>query len=290
MDKAEGNPFFLEELTRAVTVHRGVSPTVAVPDTVQGVLMARIDRLADEPKRALQTAAVLGREFSLRLLEAIWEGSGVVTRALPELTRLEFLYERTGTDEPAYVFKHALTQDVAYQSLLTTHQRRLHAAAGRALERFYADRIDEVCDRLAYHYSNTAESEKAIDYLIRSADKAAGHYAHAEAVASIREALTHVEGLPAEARDRARVELTLRLGTRCTSWDASPRSVISSCRSESASNDCKTHVSPGSSTSGSPRSRPTSAIRSRARRAPGWPSRKPGAPATRPRWARPTMS
>ena len=74
MDKAEGNPFFLEELTRAVTVPGGFAPTVAVPDTVQGVLMARIDRLADEPKRALQTAAVLGREFSLRLLEAIWKG------------------------------------------------------------------------------------------------------------------------------------------------------------------------------------------------------------------------
>ena len=223
MDKAEGNPFFLEELTRAVAAPGGFAPTVAVPDTVQGVLMARIDRLADEPKRALQTAAVLGREFSVRLLEAIWEGPGVVTRALPELTRLEFLYERTGADEPAYVFKHALTQDVAYQSLLTTHRRRLHAAAGRALERFYADRIDEVCDRLAYHYSNTAESEKAIDYLSRSADKAAGHYAHAEAVAAIREALTHVEGLPAEARDRARVELTLRLGSSAVLPGALPR-------------------------------------------------------------------
>jgi class 3 adenylate cyclase/tetratricopeptide (TPR) repeat protein len=211
LDKAEGNPFFLEELTRAVAAHGPLPPTVAVPDTVQGVLMARIDRLADEPKRALQTAAVLGREFAVRLLEAIWEGPGVVTHALPELTRLEFLYERTGADEPAYVFKHALTQDVAYQSLLTTHRRRLHAAAGRALESFYADRIDAVCDRLAYHYSNTAESEKAIEYLIRSADKAAGHYAHAEAVAAMQQALTHVEGLPGEARDRARVDLNLRL-------------------------------------------------------------------------------
>src|SRR5262245_23598632 len=96
--------------------------------------MARIDRLNEEPKRALQTAAVLGREVSARLLEAIWDGPGDVTRALPELTRLEFFYERPGADEPTYVFKHALTQDVAYQSLLTTRRMRLHEATGRALE------------------------------------------------------------------------------------------------------------------------------------------------------------
>jgi class 3 adenylate cyclase len=135
LDKAEGNPFFLEELTRAVASNEAFGPTVAVPDTVQGVLMARIDRLSDELKRTLQTAAVLGREFVVHLLEAVWDGPGDVRRALPELTRLEFLHERSGADELAYVFKHALTQDVAYQSLLTPQRRRLHAAAGRALER-----------------------------------------------------------------------------------------------------------------------------------------------------------
>ena len=90
---------------------------MAIPDTIQGVLMARIDRLPEEHKRLLQTASVLGREFSPRLLEAMWEGTGVLPPLLAELKRLEFLYERTGADEPLCVFKHALTQEVAYESL-----------------------------------------------------------------------------------------------------------------------------------------------------------------------------
>lgn len=100
--------------------------------------MARIDRLPEEPKRLLQTASVLGREFSPRLLEAMWEGVEAPASLLVELKRLEFLYERTGAEPPFYVFKHALTQEVAYASLLTTRRRALHAAAGQALETLYA--------------------------------------------------------------------------------------------------------------------------------------------------------
>jgi predicted ATPase len=143
LEKAEGNPFFLEELTRAMMEQGALQANVAVPDTIQGVLMARIDRLPDAVKRLLQTASVLGRTFSVRLLEAIWESLDALGPLLGELKRLEFVYEHTGAEEPVYIFKHVLTQEVAYDSLLTTHRQALHTAAGRALEALYVDRLEE---------------------------------------------------------------------------------------------------------------------------------------------------
>src|SRR5439155_7878147 len=95
----------------------------------------------------------------------------VLEAYLEELKRLEFLYERTEATEPIYVFKHVLTQEVAYDSLLTSRRQALHTAAGRALENLYADRPEEVYDRLAYHYARTAESAKAIEYLTRFAER-----------------------------------------------------------------------------------------------------------------------
>jgi tetratricopeptide (TPR) repeat protein len=210
VERAEGNPFFVEELTRAVMEHGEHPDRLELPDTVQAVLMARVDRLREEPKRLLQTASVLGREFSSRLLEGIWEAPGGLEPHLRELKRLEFLYEQTGGEEPVYVFKHALTQEVAYASLLTPHRQGLHAAAGRALEELYADRLEAAYDRLAYHYSKAGEPEKAVEYLTSFAEKAARIEAHAEAVTALEEALVHAEGLPAAERDRRLVDLVVR--------------------------------------------------------------------------------
>jgi predicted ATPase len=106
IEKAEGNPFFLEELTRAVIEHGDFQAEMVVPDTIQGVLSARIDRLPEPPKRLLQTASVLGREFSPRLLGEIWDGSGALDALLLELKRMEFFFERTGAEDTIYVFKH----------------------------------------------------------------------------------------------------------------------------------------------------------------------------------------
>ena len=208
--KAEGNPFFLEELTRAVLEHGDLQDAVAVPDTIQGVLMARLDRLSEAPKRLLQTASVLGREFSLRLLAAIWDGPEAPPLLLQELTRLEFLYERTGVEEPTYVFKHALTQEVAYESLLTTRRQALHAAAGQALEALYGERLEEVQDRLAYHYVHTDAAPKAVEYLTLVAAKAMQGYAYAEANAALQEALRHAERLSADTRDQCVLDLVIR--------------------------------------------------------------------------------
>jgi tetratricopeptide (TPR) repeat protein len=129
-----------------------------------------------------------------------------------ELQRLEFLFERTGVDEPLYVFKHALTQDVAYASLLTGHRQALHAVAGQALEALYAGRLEEVYERLAYHYAHTDQEAKAVAYLTLVATKAAWNYAYAEAVPSLQEALRHAEQLSVEQRDHAALDLVIRQG------------------------------------------------------------------------------
>jgi hypothetical protein len=212
VDKADGNPFFLEELTRTLLEQEALQHDVTVPDTIQGVLMARIDRLPEDAKRLVQTAAVLGREFSLRLLAAMWDGSQPLPPLLMELQRCEFLYARTGTDEPVYVFRHALTQEVAYISLLTPRRQALHAAAGRALEVLYADRLEEVYDRLAYHYAQTADAAKAVDYLTHFAAQSTASYAHEEAITALQEARRHAERLPGQERHRRVLDLVIRQG------------------------------------------------------------------------------
>jgi tetratricopeptide (TPR) repeat protein len=209
LSKAEGNPFFIEELCRAVADHPDTA-AVTVPDTVEEALRARIDRLPEDAKDALRLASVLGREVPFRLLQAVWPAPGDITEHLRELTRLEFLYEQTRPGESVYVFKHALTQEVAYDSLPVARRHALHAAAARALERLYEGRLEEMDDQLAYHYARTDQSERAVECLSRVAEKAARGHAHTEALGALEEALAHVERLPAEVRDRRRLRLVLR--------------------------------------------------------------------------------
>ena len=178
LDKAEGNPFFLEELSRVVLDHPDIGHAPSIPETVQDVLTARIDRLPDDTKRLLRTAAVIGREVPLRVLRTVWQESAVEAH-LAELRRQEFLFERAGNESAVYVFKHVLTREVAYQGLLISHRRAIHAAVGRALETFYADRLEQVYDQLAYHYADSADATKAVGYLMRLAKKAGRSYAHA---------------------------------------------------------------------------------------------------------------
>jgi class 3 adenylate cyclase/tetratricopeptide (TPR) repeat protein/DNA-binding XRE family transcriptional regulator len=210
LERAEGNPFFLEELARAALEHGEVGAGTRIPDTIQGVLLARMDRLPEAPRRVLQTASVLGREFPLRLLEAVWHDEAPLAPLLQELQHLEFLYARTG-QEPGFVFKHALTQDVAYQTLLPGRRQALHAAAGRAFEHLYADRLEDVYDRLAHHYSRTDDHDKAVSYLVHFADGAARKYAHADAATALREALRHIELSSSPQQDRTWLEAALRL-------------------------------------------------------------------------------
>src|SRR5207247_5950149 len=155
---------------------------------------------------SLASSAVL-----LLLRRAIWDEPADLDVGLRELKRLEFLYEEHEAVESLYVFKHALTQEVAYDSLITSRRRRLHAAAARALEQLYATRLEDAYDRLAYHYSRAEHAEKAVEYLTRFAEKAAREHAHVEAILALQGALAHGARLPAE---RAREQLLLALHLR----------------------------------------------------------------------------
>jgi class 3 adenylate cyclase/tetratricopeptide (TPR) repeat protein len=223
IERTEGNPFFLEESVRtlietkvlggergAYRLARAVQ-SLQIPATAQSILAARIDRLAPEDKRLLQAAAVIGKNVPFNLLQAIAEEPDeVFRRGLGNLQAAEFLYESRLFPDLEYTFRHALTQQVAYESLLAARRQALHAATGRALEGLYADHLDKVYDRLAYHFSKTDNAHKAVQYLSRFAEKVAGIDAHAEAVAALEEARAHAERLPAEEQDRRLIDLVVR--------------------------------------------------------------------------------
>jgi class 3 adenylate cyclase/tetratricopeptide (TPR) repeat protein len=190
--RGEGNPFFLEELARA-TRDQGADERGAVPETVQQVLAARIDRLTADQKAALQMAAVLGREFSLDLAEEIWDGEGPLQARLQELKGLEFLLERHGAAARTFVFRHGLTREVAYDGMLQARRRQLHGRAGAALEHSQPNRFEQ-CELLAYHYSHSADPARAIPYLAAAGDRARDRYANQEAVAFYRHAAELIEG------------------------------------------------------------------------------------------------
>jgi tetratricopeptide (TPR) repeat protein len=192
LDKAEGNPFFLEELARAVGEQPPLPSGLIVPDTVHGVLAARIDRLAEVPKRLLQTASVLGREFSVRLLDAVWDG-GALDPHLQELRRQEFLYESSGRAEATYMFKHALTQDVAEATVLGPRRRELHRRAAEALETFHPDRPAELAPLLAHHYFQAEAWARACEQATLAAEVASAVYANREALEHYNQALLAAE-------------------------------------------------------------------------------------------------
>jgi class 3 adenylate cyclase/tetratricopeptide (TPR) repeat protein len=202
--KADGNPLFLEQLALHAGEAKDLRSDLMVPNTIHDVVMARIDRLPNETKRLLQTAAVIGREFSLRLLSAVWQGDGSVEDQLRELSRLEFLHERAETEGVIYVFRHALTQETAYGSLLERHRRTYHSAVGHALEELYEGRTDEVVELLALHFGRSDEAEKAVDYAIAAAEKSQRRWANNEALGYFESALGRLAAMPDNEANRLR--------------------------------------------------------------------------------------
>ena len=180
VSKAAGNPFFVEEIVKSL---REAGNAVLVPDTIQGVIAARIDRLPETHKRALQVASVIGREFSGRLLEKITDGPDRTESLLRALTALELIHERRVVPELEYTFKHALTQEVAYASLLLQRRKELHGRIGLAIEALHADRLAEHSEILAYHFERAEVWGKARDYYLKAADKAAQAFATRDALA-----------------------------------------------------------------------------------------------------------
>jgi DNA-binding NtrC family response regulator/tetratricopeptide (TPR) repeat protein len=209
IDWTDGNPFFLEESvrtlveTQALAGERGAYrlvqpvPSIQVPPTVEEVLAARIDRLPADEKRLLQPAAVIGRYVSVGLLAAVTEVPGeTLARELAHLQAAEFLYETSQFPEPEYTFKHALTQEVAYASVLPDRRRALHARVLASIESLYADRLAEQVDRLGYHAFRGQVWDKAVAYLQQAGDKAFARSANREAVTFLDQALTALDHLP----------------------------------------------------------------------------------------------
>jgi predicted ATPase len=143
-----------------------------VPATVQDVIMARIDRLEDIYKRTLQLASVIGREFFFTILEKIAEPGHKLGPALQALQQSELITEKNLFPELEYMFKHALTQDVAYNSILLKQRRMLHAQIAAAIEEIKNDVLEEHFETLAYHYKNGDRPEKAFEFLVRAGEKA----------------------------------------------------------------------------------------------------------------------
>jgi tetratricopeptide (TPR) repeat protein len=221
--RTDGNPFFMEESVRTL-VETGVLvgapgtyrlaqalPTIQVPATVQAVLAARIDRLPAEEKRLLQTAAVIGTEIPLPMLQAIADlPETALHRGLAHLQAAEFLYETSLFPEPEYTFKHALTHEVAYNSLLLERRRGLHARLVGALEALAPERVAEQVERLAQHALRGEVWDKAVTYCQQAGARAWDRAAFREAVAAFEQALQALAHL-AEPGDTRGLALDLRL-------------------------------------------------------------------------------
>ena len=210
-ERVEGNPFFLEEFVRML-IGRGVierdpegrwrttgveAGLGEVPRTLRGLILTRVDSLEETLRDILQCAAAIGRSFSVRLLEEVVARSGVVERSLQQLDEHGLINVDPAHEEIAYVFHHALTQEAVYGTLLKRRKQELHRAVGEAIERVYAERLDEQIEFLAHHYYLGDVPDRAFGYLILSGKRAAGRYANDEAREHYDRALGLLERVPA---------------------------------------------------------------------------------------------
>jgi class 3 adenylate cyclase/tetratricopeptide (TPR) repeat protein len=207
LDRAAGNPLFMEEFTHTLLENGSIrcrdrkcvliknASEIQVPDTIEGIIAARMDRLEDDIKRTMQVASVIGRDFAFRILETITEMRQGLKSYLLNLQGLEFIYEKRLFPELEYVFKHALTQEVAYNSLLQKRRKEIHEKIGQAIEELYPERMEEFYEMLAYHYSKSENTEKACHYLILSGQKAMRNNSAWEALGFYKKAISAIDRL-----------------------------------------------------------------------------------------------
>jgi ABC-type oligopeptide transport system substrate-binding subunit/class 3 adenylate cyclase len=201
--KVEGNPFYVEEVLRSLIdqhilvrdVRRGTwevtqdTIRIAIPDTLQGVLVSRIDRLERETRRVLQIAAVIGRVFQYRVLSLVVKMDGDLDGEIWKLQKEDLIRERPGRAEREFIFKHALTQEATYEGILKKKRWEYHGQVAEALEGVFPEHIEEMLGLLAMHWERSEYEEKAIDYLQRAGDQARTFYAHDEAIDYYQRAL-----------------------------------------------------------------------------------------------------
>jgi transcriptional regulator with AAA-type ATPase domain/tetratricopeptide (TPR) repeat protein len=196
VERAEGNPLFLEELALAVRAGAALS---VVPESLHGILRVRMERLAPAERRVLQVASVLGREVQRELLERVWDGPEPLGPLLDSLDRSDLLYRAGETLQ----FKHALTRDVAYDTLIDAERSSLHARAARTIEATHRSNPSEGCELVAYHYARSADHDKAVEFLVLAQAKAYRRFALEQSVAHFRQALERLDALP-ETEDNIR--------------------------------------------------------------------------------------
>src|SRR5712692_8432865 len=222
IERTEGNPFFIEEMVQvlfdegalvrngAVKIARSLAQ-MRLPPTVQGVLASRIDRLSAVQKELLQILAVMGRESPVALLrEVVPHQNAQLEWMLGDLQADEFIYEQPTVGDVEYTFKHALTQEVAYASLLIERRKLLHERIGDAIESIYACSLDDHLAELAHHYGHSDNGTKAVEYLGRTGQQAMQRSAYAEAISSLSAAIDLLQRLP-DTSERIQRELLLQL-------------------------------------------------------------------------------
>jgi tetratricopeptide (TPR) repeat protein len=224
VEKTEGNPLFMEEIVQSMfedgaLVRNGTVKLVKslnqlrIPPTVQGILAARIDRLPAAEKDLLQTLAVIGREFSLGLLRlVVTKSDEELSRMLAALQLAEFIYEQPATGDVEFIFKHALTQEVALASLLNERRKVLHERAGEAVEALFADHLDDHITELVHHFTQSANADRAVRYLALARKQSFERAAYAESQAQLRQGLEWIIRLPESIeRDARELELASAL-------------------------------------------------------------------------------
>jgi class 3 adenylate cyclase/tetratricopeptide (TPR) repeat protein len=223
IERTEGTPFFMEEIVQSffedgVLQRNGVVKlaksmnAVRVPTTVQAMLAARIDRLPADEKELLQTLAVIGREFALSLVRRVVDRrkDDELERMLANLQVAEFIYEQPATGDIEYIFKHALTQEVAYNSILAERRRMIHERTARAIEAIYEGQLEDHYAEVAHHYLRGNNATKAVRYAALAAEQAVSRAAYAEATSLIETALKLLADRLPETAERLRSELALR--------------------------------------------------------------------------------
>jgi tetratricopeptide (TPR) repeat protein/ABC-type transport system involved in cytochrome c biogenesis ATPase subunit len=238
--KTDGNPLFVEELTKAVLEagilvedaegYRldGPLPPLAIPETLQDSLMARLDRLVSVREIA-QIGAAIGREFSYSLVHAlVGRDETALKHALTQLEQAELVFRRGEPPEAVYSFKHALVRDAAYESLLKSRRYQLHGQIARALERRFADIVTSQPEIVAHHFTQAGLVDPAIDYWLKAGNLALSRSANAEAVKHLRQGIELTHSL-ASSPERVRKELDfyLALGpaTAATEGYAAPETL-----------------------------------------------------------------
>jgi class 3 adenylate cyclase/tetratricopeptide (TPR) repeat protein len=208
LNRSSGNPLFIEELTHNLLESGSIDRSgnqcvlakkaseIQVPDTIQGIIAARIDRIEDNLKRIMQVASVIGREFAYRILHTITGTKEELKSHLLNLQGLEFIYEKSLFPELEYIFKHALTQEVTYNSLLLQRRKEIHEKIGVAIETLYSYNLEEYYELLAYHYGCSNDMEKTLEYAERACLKAENLSAMDDAKNYFGQAMGIIDKLP----------------------------------------------------------------------------------------------